>query len=123
VTVEEGEVSLRDLALGEHLAELAMGTVVFGDEDEAAGLFVEAVYDAGAKVATGGGEFVEVKEERVDEGAPVAFVVGNAGSGVDHHPGGFVDDGQVLVFVDDMERDVFGDGVEWGGLGRAFDFD
>src|ERR1700748_2643805 len=38
VAVDEGEVGFGDLALGEHLAELAVGAVVFGDEDEAAGL-------------------------------------------------------------------------------------
>jgi hypothetical protein len=42
---------------------------------------------------------------------------------VDHHAGGFVDDGEVLVFVEDFEGDVFGDGVEGGGLRGAFDLD
>jgi hypothetical protein len=42
---------------------------------------------------------------------------------VDHHAGGFVDDREVLVFVEDVEWDVFGDGVEGRGLGGAFDLD
>jgi hypothetical protein len=42
---------------------------------------------------------------------------------MDHHAGGFIDDGEVLVFVEDFERDVFGDGVERGGLRSAFDLD
>jgi hypothetical protein len=42
---------------------------------------------------------------------------------VDHHAGGFVDDGKILVFVEDFEGDVFGDGMEWGGLRGAFDLD
>ena len=100
-----------------------MGAVVFGDEDEAAGLLVEAMDDAGAEVAADVGEFVEVEEEGVDEGATVAGVVGGAGSGVDHHAGGLVDDGEVLVFVEDLEGDVFGDGVEGCGLRGAFDLD
>ena len=66
VAVDEGDVSLGDLTLGEHLAELAVGAVVFGDEDETAGLLVEAVDDAGAQVAADVGEFGEVEEERVD---------------------------------------------------------
>ena len=125
--MEEGEVGLGDLALGEHLAEFAVRAVVFGDEDEAAGLFVEAMDDAGAEIATDVGEFVEVEEERVDESAAVAGVwfagCGVPCSGVDHHAGGFVDDGEVFVFVEDFEGDVFGDGVERRGLGGAFDFD
>jgi hypothetical protein len=109
VAVEESEVGLGDLALGEHLAELAVGAVVFGDEDEAAGLLVEAMDDAGAEVAAYVGELGEVEEESVDESASVAAVGftggcegGGAGSGVDHHPGGFVDDSEVLVFVEDF---------------------
>ena len=125
--MEEGEVGLGDLALGEHLAEFAVSAVVFGDEDEAAGLFVEAVDDAGAEVAADVGEFVEVEEESVDEGAAVAGVwlarCGVPCSGVDHHAGGFVDDGEVFVFVEDFEGDVLGDGVERRGLGGAFDLD
>ena len=46
-----------------------MGGVVLGDEDEAGGLLVEAMDDAGAEVAADVGEIVEVEEERVDEGA------------------------------------------------------
>jgi hypothetical protein len=64
-----------------------------------------------------------VEEERVDEGTLVAGVICAAGSGVDHHSGGFVDHGEVLVFVEDVKGDVFGDGMEWFGLGRAFDLD
>ncbi len=127
VAVDEGEIGFGDLAGGEHLAELAVGTVVFGDEDEAAGLLVEAVDDAGAEVSADLGELGEVVEEGVDEGAAVAgvFVVdcGGAGSGVDHHAGGLVDDGKVLVFEEDVEGDVFGEGVEGRGAGGAFDLD
>jgi hypothetical protein len=86
--------------------------------------------DAGAEVAAYVGELGEVEEESVDEGASVAGVGfaggcewGGAGSGVDHHAGGFVDDGEVFVFVKDFERDVFGDGVEGGGLRGALDVD
>jgi len=116
VAVEEGDVGLCDLAAGEHVAEFAVGAVVFGDEDEAAGELVEAVDDAGAEVAADVGEVGEVEEERVDEGTAVAGVVGGSGSGVNHHAGGFVDDGEVLVFVEDVEGNVLGDGVEWRGL-------
>src|SRR5579871_6372585 len=63
VAVDESDVGLFDVALGEHVAKLAVGGVVFGDEDDAAGLLVEAVDDAGAKVAADAGEIVEVMKE------------------------------------------------------------
>ena len=40
-----------------------------------------------------------------------------------HHASGLVDDGEVVVFVDDVEREVFGFGAKSGGLGIAFDLD
>jgi hypothetical protein len=123
VTMDESDVGLGHLALGEHLAELAVGAVVFGDEDEAAGLLVESMDDAGAEIAAGGREFGEVEEQRVDEGAAVSFVVGATGAGVDHHAGRFIYDGEVLVFVEDVQRDVFGCGVERRGVRAAFDLD
>ena len=127
MAVEESDIGFGDLALREHFAEFAVGAVVFGDEDEAAGLLVEAMDDAGAEVSAGGREFVEVEEEGVDEGAAVALVDsiwgGVACSGVDHHACGLVDDGEVLVFVEDVEGDVFRGGVEGRGLGSAFDLD
>jgi hypothetical protein len=123
VAVEESDVGLGDLTAGEHVAEFAMRAVVFGDEDEAAGELVEAVDDAGAEIAADVGEFGEVEEEGVDEGAAVAGVFGRARACVDHHASGFVDDGEVLVFVEDVEGYVLGDGVEGRGLGGAFDLD
>jgi hypothetical protein len=52
-------------------------------------------------------------EQGVDQGA-----VGAAGAGVDDEAGGFVDGDQVVVFVEDVERDVFGFG---GGQRRPRD--
>src|SRR5450432_565982 len=94
-----------------------MGGVVFGDYDKTAGFFVQTVDDAGAEVAADLGERAETVQQSVDQGTAIAVGVGGAGAGVDHHAGGFVDDGEVGVFVDDVERDFFGDGAQ----GRAFD--
>ncbi len=64
--VHECEVNLAQAAAGKHLAQLAMGAVVLGDDDEAAGSLVEAVNDAGAQVASGMRKlFAEVEEQRV----------------------------------------------------------
>jgi hypothetical protein len=61
MAVEEGEVDLGDLTTGEHIAELAVGAVVFSDKDEAAGELVEAVDDAWAKISPDIGEFGEME--------------------------------------------------------------
>ena len=87
--------------------EPQLGFVVLGYYQQAAGVFVDAVHqDAHTVVAVvvGGLGDAEVECEGVDQGA---FVV--AVAGVDHHAGGLVDDEQVVVFVDNVERDVLGD--------------
>src|SRR5580704_14278455 len=83
--------------------------------------------DAGPEIAADSGKFVEMEEERIDE-RPLIARVGFAGSGssgsrVDHHAGGLVDDGEVLILVADIEGDVFGCRVEGWRLRRAFDLD
>jgi hypothetical protein len=62
-------------------------------------------------------------EQGVDERAAIALVFGGSCAGVDHHPGGLVDDGEVIVFVADVERNFFGDGAERRTCGRTEDGD
>src|SRR5580704_15835942 len=69
VAVGECDVGLVHLAGGEHLAQLAVGYVVLGDDDGAGGLLVEAVHDARAQGAAYVGELGEMKQEGIDEGA------------------------------------------------------
>ena len=122
--MDEGDVGFAHAAVGEHFAELAVGGVVFGDEDDAAGLLVEAMDDAGAQVAVDCERLLKWRRRALTS-VPWVRSFGSAcsGSGVDHHAGGLVDDGEVVVFVDDVERDVFGEGVEGFGARGAFDLD
>src|SRR6266702_3266429 len=53
-SVDERDVDLCDAAHGEHLAELAVGDVVLGDNDGAAGLLVEAMNDSWPQLAADG---------------------------------------------------------------------
>jgi hypothetical protein len=66
MTVDECDVSLLDFAGGELRGQLAMGGVVLGDNDEAAGFFVETVYDAGTKFAADLGEGAEAVKKGID---------------------------------------------------------
>ena len=51
-------------------------------------------------------------QQRIDQRAAIAFVVGGARAGVNHHSRGLVDHGEIVVFVDDVERNVFRDGAQ-----------
>src|SRR6185312_1770318 len=121
--MDEGDVGLANLAAGKHFAELEVGGVIAGDDDEAAGLLVEAVNDTRADEVSRVGKLGVMAEEGVDEGSAIADRVSGSRAGVDHHAGGLVDHGEVAVFVDDVERDAFGNRTEWWRGGRAKDFD
>src|SRR4029077_1599245 len=100
--LHEGDVNLLDLALAEGFAELGVSGVIFGDEDDAGGVFIEAMNDAGAEGVATLRESLTAAEEGVDQGA-----ARGAGAGVHGHAGGLVDGDDVSVFVEDVERNGF----------------
>src|SRR5271165_23842 len=75
VAVDERDVRLAHLAAGKHLAQLEMRGIVAGDDDEAAGLLVEAMNDARTQRAAGRRELLIVAEESVHQRAEIARVV------------------------------------------------
>ena len=100
-----------------------MGDVVAGDENQAAGFLVETMHDAGTRLAADLRKLGEAVQQRVDQRAAIAVVVGGARSGVHHHAGRLVDDGEVVVLVDDIERNIFGHGAQRRRRGIAEDGD
>src|SRR5262249_35676658 len=60
----EGEILLEDLAALELSAEVAVGGLFLRNEDDAAGVAVEAVDDAGAVIARDVAQMSEVKRQR-----------------------------------------------------------
>lgn len=123
--VDEGEVAFVDAAVFELVAEFPVGLVLFGEDDAAGGVAVEAMNDAGAgEFLADGGEsaaeragVLEVPGEGVDERAGEVRA-----SGVDDDVGLLVEDDEVLVLEEDVERDFFGDGAA-RGRGRDDDGD
>ena len=65
--------------------------------------------DTGPKLAADAAEIGNVVEQRIDQRA-----AGVPGGGMNHHPGGFVEDDDVLVLEDDAQRQ----GFRLGGRGR-----
>ena len=89
-----------------------MRLVVLGDDHHAARVFVEAVDDAGTKLAADAAQIAHVKQQRVDERA-----VGVAGGGMNDQAGRFVDDHEVAVFEKNRERHLLRLGGGGGGSG------
>jgi len=120
----EGEVFLVDAAVLEIAAELVVGVWRFGDDEEAGGVFVEAVEEA--EVAAGAEVLEEFAEEAIFEGeeAVEKGIGGVALAGLRDEAGGFVDDEEVGVFVKDGNEDggvgADGEGDRSGGCCFGF---
>ena len=96
--VDQCQVFFLHAAVLELKSELVVNALVLGDDQEARRVAVEAVDDAGPVFAGQRGKPIEMKLEGVDQGAaPVSS--GRMGD----HSGRLVDDGQILVFVDDLD--------------------
>src|SRR5438445_6128928 len=85
--VHEGDIGFLDFAASELGSKFAVGVIVLRDHDDAAGLFVEAMDDAGTQVSSHLGERLEMVQQSVDERSAIAVVVGGARSGGYRHSG------------------------------------
>ena len=89
--------------IGELRAERLMGGIVFRGHHQSGGVFVKPMHNAGtAHAADAGQAGAAVGDQRVDECPGLV-----AGGGVNHEPLGLVDDDEVVILVDDVERDGF----------------
>ena len=81
-----------------------MGQVSFGDHNGPGGIFVEPVHNAGALHTANAQQLVAaVGQHPIDQGAAQV-----TGGGVHHQTGGFVENNQVLVFVENIEGNGLG---------------
>ena len=118
--VDDGEVGLLHVAVGERLRELAERLRGLRDDERAAGVLVEPVHDAGPH----GVEILVVEPGFAPEHGVHHGPVPVARRRMHHHARGLVDDQQHVVLVDHVQRDVLalgtvGHGRE--GIGEAGD--
>ncbi len=100
--------------IGKGLRQRLVRAVRLGDDHDAAGVLVEAVDDARPLDAADARQAVAAMvDQRVDQRAgPVA------GAGMHHQPGRLVDDDQLGILVEDVERDVLALGLRGLRLGQ-----
>ena len=89
-----------------------VGAIVFGHDDEPAGVLVEPVHNAGPQVSAGGRKSLKAVQQRVHQRSAAARIVGCARAGVHHHSGRLVDHRQVLVLINHGQGNIFGDRFE-----------
>ena len=98
----DAEVGFFDLVIPDLLVEDAQRLGVFGGDDDAAGVAVDAVAKGRGKGVFPPGVplplLVEIGLDVVDEGIDLLRLVG-----VDHHAGALVHQQQILILVDDVQ--------------------
>jgi hypothetical protein len=110
---DKGEVGFFGFPFAELAAEFPVGSVIFGGDEETGGFAVEPMDDSGAVGGASGGEpTFAVMKESGGEGSGRA-----AGSGMDMHAGGLVDDEDVLVLMEDIEGKILGRDIPGSGGG------
>ena len=91
----------------EHLGQSGVRALAFRRQHDAGGVLVEPVDDPRPHLAADAGQPVAaMRDQRVDERA-----VGLARAGMDDHAGRLVDDDQVGILVQNLQRDVLSDGA------------
>jgi hypothetical protein len=105
----EGEVFLLDGVGGELGDEGGDGLFVLGDDEDAGGVFVEAMDDAGAEFAADAARSVQWWRRALTR-VSAAWPGGGGRRGR-----GFVEDDEVGVFVEDVEGDVGGEEADGFG--------
>ena len=90
------------------LRQADVGSIILGHHQQAAGVLVDAVHDAGADLAADTGQAAPaMPQQGVDQGA-----VRVAGGRVHHHALGLVDHQQVGVLIHDIQRDLLRNGLD-----------
>ncbi len=97
------EISALDIMFGKQVGEADMGSLGLGSNHDTGSKLVEAVDNAGPLHAADAGQLsLAMMEQGVDQRAIPA-----AGRRMDGHAGRLVDDDEVFVLEQDIERDVF----------------
>ena len=83
-----------------------MRSFLLGNKDGARGIAVETMHNAGAVIAVDSRQLGKMEPQGVNEGpGPVSL------GGVHHHVGRFVDNRYEFILIQDVERDLFGNGL------------
>jgi len=108
-TVHERDIFLLHFAGRELRCQFAMRFVVLCHDDQSAGFFVEAVDNPGTQFSAYAGQTYKMVQQSIHQRATIVIALGWARAGVDHHSRRLVDYGKIVVFVADVEWDIFGD--------------
>jgi hypothetical protein len=121
--VDEGDIGFLSSSFGKFARKLSVRHVILRDYDQSTRLAVKPVHDSRTKLPSNAGEIFVTVQECIYERASGTRMFRRACASVDHHSGWLIDDGEIVVFINDVERNVFGRRFYWRPLGRADDLD
>ena len=87
-----------------------MGEVIFGDQQYARSVAVQAVHNAGTQLPARLGEMLEVMEQSIHQGSTA-----DSRPHVNHHPRWFIDRNDGFIFVENFQGDRFRVGSQGSG--------
>lgn len=105
--VYEGEVRFLDCAGGKLACQIPMGRVGARDQDDATGVAVDSMDNAGAHLAAELGQGSKAMQQGIGERSGMG-----AGTGVHHHSGRLVHGDDGIVLIQDVEWNIFRDCFE-----------
>ena len=109
---ENGVINLFHRAIAELVGKAEVRDIVFGNDQTAAGILVDTMNDAGARVTGDAAELAgAVVEQRVNESMLVI-----PGARVNDKIRWLIDDEEVAVFKENIERNFLGDQFEFFGF-------
>ncbi len=114
--MDECDVRLEHGAIAKLIGEMFECGFRFCDDEQAGSVAIQAMHDSRPYARRRVGKLLKVIGECVRECAGM-----DARGRMDHESGGFVDDNERLVFVNDLDRDWFGS--EAGRYRRSSEFD
>jgi len=103
---DEREIDFSHCAGGKLFRQIAVGRVVLGNDEGAAGFLVETMHDAGPFLSADPGKILAMREERVHKGSLLM-----AGAGMNDEPGRLVEHEEIVVLEQNVERYRLGLGV------------
>ena len=96
-------IRLEHRSIAKLIGKMFQGRLCLCHDKQSGSIAIETMHDAGPHARAAIGKLLKMVSERVRQRARV-----NSSGWMDHQTGGFVNDDECLVFVNDLDRDRFG---------------
>ena len=89
-----------------------MRVVVLRHHNQSAGLFIQTMYNPRPQRASHPRQTSQMMQQGIHQRSAIARIVGRSRPGVNHHSGRLVDHREIVIFINNVERNILGDGLD-----------